>query len=540
MLELLQMTEITFITSNPSKLAHARHICKDFSVNILQYKKFFYGVGYDEPRLSNREDLLKQSIEDAISRWKKYVSNSGSRLFFIEDTSVRIDALSDERNEVPGIDVKYWMQSRSFNDLDKLLKANGNNRKVSVSSHIVLFLTNDLKKKLNTSDDYKVFKSTTHGEVVKEELSFETQILYPWLDNKTFNKWFVPDGFDLPMSMLEISNADKVDFRRNAFKEMLSFLKTNNEIKSVSKKKKVENTIHFNPIFIVSGPTCAGKTSIGNYLLENFNYYHIEASDFMTLKYLETHGTKFQIDKGRFAFEILRINPTVVVNLILDYMISKKIYNNVVITGFRTSNEVLSFSKNFPSDSLKFIYIEADLNQRFLRWQERKRDEVLFTYEKFIEINEIQTEMGLEKIKSLKNTYVYHNNKDRLNLYYEDFNKKTLKEEPIKDNFNFDACINLISSASKISLERSILFSLATIYRKNKTKYYTTTEISKLINDTFPNIRKNKNNVSRYFNQKYYPFYEIKREKGINKYMLSPTGYSEAIFLIRAMYNNII
>ena len=58
------MTDITFITSNPTKLAHARHLCKEYDINILQYKKFFYGKGYVEPRIYDREVLLEESIND--------------------------------------------------------------------------------------------------------------------------------------------------------------------------------------------------------------------------------------------------------------------------------------------------------------------------------------------------------------------------------------------------------------------------------------------------------------------------------------------
>ena len=180
------MTDITFITSNQTKIAHARYLCRDYDVNILQYKKLFYGVGYHEPRIYDRTKLLKESFEDAVKRWKKNVSNYGERLFFIEDTSVRIEALSDDENEVPGVDIKYWMQENSFETLDRELRKRGNNRKVSVSSHIVLFLTEKLKKYLGTTDDCRIFKSVSHGYIVEKECVFDSQVLYPWLDYKTF------------------------------------------------------------------------------------------------------------------------------------------------------------------------------------------------------------------------------------------------------------------------------------------------------------------------------------------------------------------
>ena len=211
------MTDITFITSNLTKLAHARYLCKNYQVNILHYKKFFYGVGYEEPRIYDRKQLLAESFKDAVARWKKNVTERDNRLFFIEDTSVKIDALSESENEVPGVDVKYWMRKINFNLLDQELRKKGNNRKCSVTSHVMLFLTEELKKTLGVTEDYKIFKSTAYGEITEKEYSFETQILYPWLDNKTFNKWFVPDGYSLPVSLLDISQADSGDFRKGAF-----------------------------------------------------------------------------------------------------------------------------------------------------------------------------------------------------------------------------------------------------------------------------------------------------------------------------------
>lgn len=135
------MTDITFITSNLTKLAHARYLCRNYQVNILHYKKFFYGVGYEEPRIYDRKQLLAESFKDTVARWKKNVTECDNRLFFIEDTSVKIDALSESENEVPGVDVKYWMRKINFNLLDQELRKKGNNRKCSVTSHVMLFLT---------------------------------------------------------------------------------------------------------------------------------------------------------------------------------------------------------------------------------------------------------------------------------------------------------------------------------------------------------------------------------------------------------------
>ena len=60
------MTDITFVTSNQTKLAHARYVCRNYQVNILHYKKFFYGKGYVEPRVDDRTVLLSESFKDAV------------------------------------------------------------------------------------------------------------------------------------------------------------------------------------------------------------------------------------------------------------------------------------------------------------------------------------------------------------------------------------------------------------------------------------------------------------------------------------------
>lgn len=521
------MTDIAFITSNQTKLAHARHLCKGYDVNILHYKKLFYGVGYIEPRLFDRDKLLEESFNDAIERWRKNVSNYGNKLFFIEDTSVRIDALSDNNNEVPGVDVKYWMQSHKFSQLDVELKKRGNNRKVSVSSHIILFLTNELKKKIKTEKDHILFTSTSYGSIVEKEKKIDTQILYPWLDNKTFNKWFVPNGYNVPISMLDISDADKCDFRKGAFEQLFNFLREQGEIKHIPKSLPTLR-FNFDPLYIVCGPTCAGKSTVGKFLLEKYDYYHIEASDFMTLRYFETHGTKFSIDKNLFASELLRVNPLFVVESVVNYIISKKIFDCFIITGFRTPNEIDHFVKTFPSRDIRQIYITANSSIRYNRWRARQRDALDYTKEKFEQINKLQEEMGLLKTKEMKDMIQFENNKEGLPLFFEEFQKRFVNIPPI-----FKEDTTRILSVSRIPLEKAILFVLAMEYRKNESTYYTTTEISHLINNTFDEFKKNKNNISRYFNQTYYPYYEIKRENGKNKYKLSPTGYSEASFMMR-------
>lgn len=522
------MTDITFITSNQTKIAHARYLCKEYDVNILKHKKLFYGVGYNEPRINVRDELLRESFDDAVKRWKKNVSNSEERLFFIEDTSVKIDALSDDQNEVPGVDVKYWMQTIDFKTLDEQLKALGNNRKASVSSHVILFLTDSLKEKLGTKENYRIFQSTSHGSITEIEYRIQTQILYPWLDNKSFNKWFVPDGYSSPISTLKIEDADNGDFRRGAFQQMLLFLKEHGQIKKTPYILS-DLRLQFDDIFIVCGPTCAGKSTTGRYLVDQYGYYHIEASEFMTLQYHDTHGAKSAIDKHEFAAGMLKVEPLFVVDKVLEYLQNRGIYDKFIITGFRNRKEVDSFITRFHSTRLKLIYLNADFDTRYERWVRRKRDADIYTKNRFANIDQLQQSMGVGDISIMNEITNIDNNHDGLQYLYNNFDTVISSEK--SQRFSFDK--TTIFQSNKISLEKAILITLALLNQSNETKYYTTTEISKQINQTFKQFKKNKNNVSRYFNQSYYLYYEVKKEGRKIKYKISPIGYSEAMRIMR-------
>jgi len=523
------MLDITFITSNITKLAHARYLSRNHNVNILHYKKKYYGVGYTEPRILDKMKLLEESMNDAIKRWKKVVSVNSTQLFFIEDTSVRIEALSNNDTDYPGADIKYWMLENDFNNINNILIIN-KDRKVSITSHIVLFLTKELKELSSIDNEYIIFKSTSFGKIVDQEYSFETNIIYPWLDNKTFNKWFVPNGYNVPISILKISDADNGDFRKESFEQMYKFL---GKYYNLNKKNKLENinmSFSFSPLFIISGTTCAGKSTIGKYLLEIYGYYHIEASDFMTLRYLETHGTKFIIDKHNFAAEILKNNPLIVVEDTIKYIKEKKIKNKIIITGFRTSYEISSFYKIFSNHDIKMIYILADFDIRFNRWVKRNRDMTEYTIERFKKINDTQDKMGLNKIKNMKNIILFDNNQEGLDIFYNNFNAAFINNESISKKMNIE-----LNIPQKILLEKAILITLAIKYKENEYNYYTTTEISYLIREIIKGSNKNKNNISRYFNQSFYPYYEIKKENNKLKYKLSPTGYSEACNIINTI-----
>jgi hypothetical protein len=60
-------------------------------------------------------------------------------IFFVEDTSLRIESLSDQ-GDFPGLAVKERFSQITFNDLDRQLYDLGNDRRAKVCSDIALYV----------------------------------------------------------------------------------------------------------------------------------------------------------------------------------------------------------------------------------------------------------------------------------------------------------------------------------------------------------------------------------------------------------------
>lgn len=541
------MFKLLFLTSNRTKFQHARYLCRDYDIKIVP--KSHYGVSYKEPRTPDRNRLLNESIEDAKKRFLRQTRGKEiikkdvplrlnksfskdiplllNKIFFLEDTSVKIRALSTDSNEYPGTEIKFWMKEHSFTSVDKTLKACGNDRRVTVCSDILLYLPKDLREDQNK--DYKQFTSMEHGTITEEEHDFKTNELYPWLDNQSFNKWFVPYGCRIPISMLPEKEANKHDFRAGAFKDMLDFLeKEHLVIRKVNKRNEMtQGVLSFfdTPAFLVCGLPCAGKTTLGEFLSNEHDYYHIEASDFMYLSYYERHGINSAVKIPDFAEKVLKKTPAIVVDQVLAHLNEIK-DSPFIITGFRSPEELRIFIKKYRGLNTVYpVFIEADSKKRFQRNLVRGREGNLCSKKDFYERDKQQLRMGLNKIKTKLRPEVVFNNSDFEN-YFQSF-LENYPQIPLPKN----KISPIVPEERPTELEEAILITLLNEYQK--VQYLTTTEIAHRINSCFPNsrIKTNKNNVSRYFNQKFHPYYEINVKNNKTKYRLSPTGRSRALFL---------
>jgi dephospho-CoA kinase/inosine/xanthosine triphosphate pyrophosphatase family protein len=527
MVEKLLMDEIVFITSNNIKLVHVRYIARGYDIFISKQKN--YGIGYNEPIVRDRRELLEKSIKDARLRWKKNVSSSEEKFFFIEDTSVNIPCLAEKGEEFPGVNVKYWMKKNDFFSIDSDIKKAGNNRTAIVRSDVVLVLSKKIEEKLGKP--YIIFTSEIKGRVSEDEYSIKTQPYYSWLDDKSFNKWFIPDSCELPLSALPIIQANNFDFRSEAVLRMFKFLESYNLVqkKKLKSQPSIQLGFFLPSIFIITGPTCAGKTTIAEYLSNNFNYYHLEASDFMNVRFLEHHGPNSQIDIADFAEKALKVDSGIVVDQINRNL---KLHLGVpkVITGLRSPLEIDNFLRKYDNEfQVQIIYIEANFDQRYKRSLIRRRGGIKFSKEDFKLRDEQQSRMGLDKIAANFNENEIENNTTKTD-YYNRFLKKF--GDRIFDKNND---LSVEKTKVEIGLEEIIILSLA---RNNSTSYYTTTQISHLIAKFYPQNRKNKNNVSRYFNQNFYPYYKVNLYKGKKVFRLSQTGISKAKYLSRNYKSN--
>jgi adenylate kinase family enzyme/inosine/xanthosine triphosphate pyrophosphatase family protein len=534
------MLELIFFSTNQIKIAHLQYIGKKFGIKIKSFKEVNYYASYNEPKIDDREELLRLSYLSALKQWKRRRNTSSNDLntFFFEDTSVRIEALSSSQ-EIPGVNVKFWMQEMTFQKLDSLLKANGNNRNATVRSDMILHLPYRWRELLGTSHGYLWVHGEVEGAIANEEIQIQQNLVYPWLDNKTFNRWFVPNGASLPVSALDISDANKYDFRARAFSNIVDILNKlqliQTEYQGTTFNKETTNNLFQldlprlqtpPTVFVICGATCAGKTTTAAWLTDTYSIPHLEASDFMYCAFWVRHGLRSSIKIGDFAAAALLTQPDIVATPIADHILTTK-YNSVIVTGFRSNKEIDIF-KNILHHTLKVevIFLEAEYEIRLNRAIKRNRDEI--TPIKFEIRNKQEEDMGLQKIK--ENSVTISNNLSPENLF-SDIKKK------YSHTFKLTEFLPP-TIAPATGLEQYILMTLYEL-----TNWKTTTEIATKINDLYKN-GKNKNNVSRYFNQGFHPYYEVRvRTKGNKKtntleYKLSATGISLAKLLKKIHANH--
>lgn len=519
------MLDMVFFTSNPTKLAHFRHIGSKHGIRVRGFKEKHYHATYYEPQIDDREELLRLSYESALKQWQRRTGNEAPGLFFFEDTSVEVKALSQEK-ETPGVNVKYWMKDMTFQKLDALLKAHGNDRRVVVRSDIVVHMPAAFRQGANLNRRYLHVYGRTEGTVCEIEQLVEPNLVYPWLDAKSFNRWFVPNGATTPLSTLSIEQADTFDFRADAFQKVVEVLRSlhllNQGAKPPEAQLSLAGVASIPSIYVICGPTCAGKTTLAEWLDDKYELTHLEASDFMRKAYWERHGLSSSAEIGDFAEAALKTEPQIVAQPIAKFIDEKRL-GAAVITGFRSPREIEILQESIGhTRKIELVYIDSDYITRLKRALARNRQQE--TEESFSARNAQEQRMGLEKIRQIEGTGLIINDKSLPKLYSAfSSSRKT--------------ALRLLSNAQQPNTTDSTLedLILLTLYKKrHEAAKYTTTEIAALINSLW-RIKKFKDNVSRYFNQEFHPYFKAgpRKNTGSIEYCLSATGVSAAKSLAR-------
>ncbi|WP_210168203.1 hypothetical protein, partial [Bosea thiooxidans] len=212
----------------------------------------------------------------------------------------------------------------------------------------------------------------------------------------------------------------------------------------------------------------------------------------------------------------------------------------IVISGFRSPLEVeflrQAMKTHGRASTERFVGAKEEI--RYARLQARARPGDNLTLDQFRERDRQQQRMGLDLISDLPDMLAIRN-EGSLDAYLEQVDELAGGGSGL--DLDIPKAISALDCVREVALQEAILIALLTVWENTESrKFYTTTEIAALISSVFRSIQpKHKDNVSRYFNQDFYAYYEISSapSRGKRRYRLSNTGYGIAIKAIREVLN---
>lgn len=380
------LRRIYFYTSSIEKYLQARLV---FARSGLSLDYYSATDPYDEhDAVRSTRDLLYHAVRQV--RQKELGRGT---LFFVEDTSVRIDALSSDTSDVPGVYVKDWFSQTSFRELDEMLRGAGDNRRAVVKSDIALSVP---------GLDRPIY---VHGEssglIANDPPAFKENPKYPWLTPQTFNGWFVPSGSDLPLGALSLEQSLEFDFRVRALEALVDRLEevvaALNLPQSAFVRQKPRVATGDQPLFLpptvllIVGRTCAGKTTFAE-RAESQGFTRIEASEIVRKIGSDPLPDD---DPGGFRFAMRTLDE--LGHDAVASQIGEQIRDSpevpVVVSGLRDIEEIAYFKRTMPH--ARVVLIEASERTRFEREVRRGRVGASTRIDTFRERDEKQDAFGL-------------------------------------------------------------------------------------------------------------------------------------------------
>ena len=375
---------VRFHTSNIEKFLQARFVFGNAGVTLGYFKES--QDPYVEDYQVGKRTLLDRAIREIVDRL------GANSVFFVEDTSVRIEALSGSE-DFPGLHVKEWFRNTSFEQLDQSLLSVGDDRRATVYSDIGLFVP---------GLDRPVFVGgETEGLVATTPPRFGTDVEHPWLTPNTFNGWFIPRGASSRLGEMPVEESLTYDFRVRALNELLRRLEEFTAVLNLPtgnyalplRHISMEQPMLFpeSPLLVVVGRVCAGKTTFGNYAISVNGGLHIEASDVMR-DLAESSGTRAStmVEKARSLLS--QMGPDVVAREI-ESRFGASLDTGAVITGFRTLEEVWYIRQRHPG--CRVVLVECGDRIRFERHLARRRVKGVEAFADFAAFDRDQWTFGL-------------------------------------------------------------------------------------------------------------------------------------------------
>lgn len=356
--------EVAFYTTSLEKFLQARAVFEGCGLVLRHFRS--RTEPYAEDYTRGKRALLLAAIKEVAAVVGR------TSVFFVEDTSLRIEALSTASEDVPGLAVKEWFPATTFDSLDAKLRQLNAGRKAVVMSDIALHVPGLATPLL--------FSGVTSGRVADDAPSFPENPICPWLTPSTFNGWFIPDGADRCLGAMSFEESCKYDFRVQSLVRMLDRLEEyaaalNLPTHAYSRRAAIKPTFQsllfeIDPlVLVVIGPSCAGKTTFREWGSAKRDAKGVEASHLMRMlgEDLRQPGMS---DAELAQAVVAAQGPDTIARAALRE-IQETTASSIILTGFRLIEEVEFIKKEIPK--AKVVLIDASVRTRYERHLKRGR-----------------------------------------------------------------------------------------------------------------------------------------------------------------------
>lgn len=363
-----------FYTSNVEKYLQAKLVFTKFGLPLYHFRG--RSKPYAEDYTSGTAGLLTAAIQEVLSQ-------VGDRhIFFIEDTSIRIEALSSASLDVPGLAAKEWFASTSFVDLDEQLKKTGN-RDCTVKSDIALYLPGHALPIF--------FHGETRGIIAAAPPEFAPSRAHPWLTSTSFNGWFIPDGARKRLGEMSFEESWTYDFRVRSLVKLIGRLEEYAHALNLPPTSYLSPSTIIaaqqpslfqprRPVFIVVGKPSAGKSEFGKYIAQEMAIPYFEGSDIVRAA-RELHAPRQSLDEFAAAYH-KNFGQDKVARMIVEMVNGFEIMNGFVVAGFRHIEELDYIRRVY--DETTVIYVDATERTRFERQLVRGRPDDSSNFKDFL------------------------------------------------------------------------------------------------------------------------------------------------------------